>query len=188
MRERDTLSLPGLKTWVSREFKMTEIAKNESYSAHPSELVAILCGNEDVSLGGFGAAPMPKSWVRPGMRFVSAHETPASEALAAQHMGFLLLAIRFMTMGLLFFAGVGLGTWIGAYTPEKSSSQLWFVAGIGINEVQVSMDDKKVSVLIGDNLPNGETILATMPDQRAYLTNKSTTVLNTEKNKSEASQ
>lgn len=166
---------------------MMEIKKKESYSAHPSDLIAALCGDDKINLEGFGAAPMPKSWVRPGMRFVSAHETPASEALAAQNMRRLLLSIRTMTMGLLFVAGIGLGSWLGAYTPEKSSSKLWVVAEVGTSGIQIVLDEIKVPILIGESLPNGETLLATLPDQRAYVTNKSTTVLTAEKPKPKSS-
>lgn len=156
---------------------MTEMTAAGKLSAHPSDLVSAICGSDTVTMGGFGAEAMPHSWVRPGLRFVSVHDSVAAAVLnRSQTLRWIRAAIAF----LLLVCGISLGLWLGAYTPDEGTKSLgpWSVHDITTEGVTIVMFNTKILIKPGSQLPNGEKLVSTAPPQRAYITDKSTTIIN----------
>lgn len=156
---------------------MTEMTAAGKLTAHPSDLVAAIYGSNNVTLSGFGAEAMPHSWVRPGLRFVSVHDSVAAAVLNRSQT---LRWIRGAIALLLLVCGISLGLWFGAYTPQEVDKSLgaWSVLDITTEGVTIRQSNTSVLIKPGALLPNGEKLVSTAPPQRAYITDKATTIIN----------
>jgi hypothetical protein len=146
---------------------------------HPSDIVAAMYGSDVIRLAGFGAAPMPPLWLRPGLRFVSADSTPISAAheVAARRRTLMGIYGATVTIGLTaaVFAGFSLGV---AGRPDiPTSGASWSVIAVEEPGVILRAEGAIALVRNGETLPNGEQLQATLPTQRAYITDKATVVV-----------
>ena len=137
-------------------------------------------GSEIVSLEGFDTEPMPGSWMRPALRFVSADLSPAG-GIAAE-MDARAQAIRWTRRGIGIMFVIGLMScafWFGVGgrpAPAEASSQ-WFIAGVGAQGVVVNTGSVALLIAPGEKLPNGETLQAVVPERSTYITDHATVVV-----------
>lgn len=168
----------------------TETTTIGATNAHPVDLVEAIHGGEKVTLCGFGAEPMPNTFVRAALRFVSADETPAAAIQFVRERQRSLAIIRGSVWALMFVSGIGLGIWINSFlTTDPVYAQevagAWSV--VSVNEdglvIRATDSNEQTKIQISAKLPNGEVLLSTIPARRAYMTNKSTIMLNPEPHK-----
>lgn len=147
---------------------------------NPTRLVAAIVGSETITLQGFGVPAMPPSLLRPGMLFVGVEE---SAAAAAE----LPIRARRITRMLHILIGVALGLTLvgGGYiaslvlSPPKTVVQearllSWHVSSVEQAQVIVEAQGQRLRTRIGARLPNGEVLIATHPERKAYTTNRGT--------------
>lgn len=156
---------------------MNEMTK-QGASAHPADLIAAINGADKITLGGFGVPPMPHSWLRPGLRFVSAHESPVAAVATAHTQHRVQILIRWATAVLLLAFGLGAGFWGGTFTVE-GPSQSWSVVQVEASGVVIRQSSgTEAFVKSGSKLPNGDLLKETNPAQRAYVTDKAAIMIN----------
>lgn len=161
---------------------MSEMTNRGSFDMHPSDIICAIQGSEKVTLSGFGAEPAPASWMRPGLKFVAADEFPATAVRAVVERQQIMKIIRWVTYCLLLSSGIGAGFWLStafSTTPlTPRSIEIWSVTSIQEGSVSIRVNNTNAVVRIGQVLPNGEILQSTLPSQQAYITDKSTTMLN----------
>lgn len=164
--------------------------------AHPVDLIVALTGSERVSVIGFGAEPMPNSWVKAGVRFVGVEETPEGALSTLLEQNKKLKNIRSLIVAGVLVAGVAIG-YLGATVSEKPQpaqpfnqitswtprsvvdSGVWIDTSSQIKgKAGVVREDGKKLVAIGSKLPNGETLTSVLVDLQTYTTNSSTSMIN----------
>ncbi len=166
-----------------------------SHQVHPVDLVTAIVGSERVRLGGFEAEPMPQSFVRPGLIFVGADETPAMAVRAIRQRQRLQLVMRLGMVLLAVISAFALALWVAPAQPGAvslrqalSDSQVlaphWAVKDLAANGLWIEQDSgagrpQRRWVAVGSPLPNGDVLLVVVPDKRAYSTSTGTTVIAT---------
>lgn len=163
---------------------MTGTLNNKTSDANPTQLIAALYGSTRVTLAGFGAEPMPNSWVRPGIRFVSVDSSPASVAKSAHARQKILMGIRGVIVALLIISSISAGMWFATSSSpintSATSQMAWSVISVSNDGITISSNNSPFQVKLGSKLPNGETLMSTAPQRRAYVTDKSTSMINIE--------
>lgn len=152
------------------------------YDAHPAELVAAIQGGDILELGGFGAEPMPPSWLRPGLRFVAADGSPESARTEVRARSLHLRILRGLTLLMLLAAMLVTGLGIGAHTQREAvvsppASPSWSVIAVEEDGVVLRTEGVVSMVRTGQTLPNGEQLQALIPKRNAYVTNQSTVIV-----------
>jgi len=163
---------------------MTEMTQAGAFNAHPADLIAAITGSERVTLGAFGAPPMPPSWLRPSMRFVGVNESPSAAIQFVQERHRALFYVRLLIGMCLLAAGLSAGIWLSTYLTPRAPATLvdrvgaWSVVSIESDAIIIQSAKVRTAIKTGTRLPNGELLVATRPPQRAYITDKATVMVN----------
>lgn len=152
------------------------------FDAHPADIVGILFGSETVVLSGFAAEPMPGTWLRPALRFVSADmsvDAGLREQIKQRTRTLRLLTGSTWAVGLLglVFLGFLLGTYVRPDSTPPVADLNWSVLRIEQQGVVVQFENTVFTVAPGQALPNGDVLQTVLPDRFAYTTERSTVVL-----------
>jgi len=130
-------------------------------------------------MSGFGAEPMPGSWARPAMRFVSADGSEDGIGMELVARASAMRWIRIGTASALAAALAGAGFWMGTGArpvPAAASAQ-WFVAGVGAQGIVINTNSVALLISPGELLPNGEVLQAVIPGRSTYITDRATVVV-----------
>lgn len=159
------------------------VAKPKSH--HPSDIVAAMCGSKALVLGGFGATPMPGSWLHPAAAFIQATGDADDGAVAAAQSRRATARMNLATAAIASAACLLLGLWIGQRESvqseamrlnERAATQtagFWVTKSLAADGVLILLDSQPVFFRIGQTLPNGETLLAVDLSTMSYRTNRS---------------
>lgn len=175
----DLLRYPGLSQVV---------ANSKADGAYaPVDIVAAINGADTIELNGFGRLAMPRSWVRPGVKFVDARNfalaSKASALLKSHNKK--IARLRYLSAFFLIVGGVCGGLMVpGLYkahyataTSEVVQWREWSVKQVLSKGVQVevkafgSSPSELNFVPIGQKLPDGQVVRLTYPEGAQFATN-----------------
>jgi hypothetical protein len=158
----------------------SEVART-NLRATPSDIVVAMLDGDTITLRGFDVEQMPAPWFRPGVRYVSASIAP--DDLVREVVG-ATRARKWLERGAWILTLVAvLSVWAatsalsGGPVPSHGLSAAWRVTHVESSALHVSSGQNTYLVPLGSRLPNGERLLATSPDRRAYTTDAGTTIL-----------
>jgi len=157
-------------------------APSTQFAVHPADIVSVLHGSPNVLLSGFDTEPMPGSWLRPALRFVSTDGSEGGVGMELEARAFALRCIKVGTAAAMAAAIGGAGFWVGAGarpapTTAGAQSQQWFVAGVGAKGITINSNSVSLLVSPGELLPNGEVLQAVIPARNTYITDRAAVVV-----------
>lgn len=163
----------------------------------PFDIARAMHGSASIVLAGFGAAPTPPDFFRPGVNFVPASIAPSDVLTAHARRRRILrwigaaafLAVQFTAITYWWFASAEQDSRVAAARRAG-----WHVTSVMANGVKVRLEPAPVAspqaakpsaastaqqapeifVALGSALPSGERLQATAPDRKAYVTDTST--------------
>lgn len=162
-------------------------------AASPFDIARAMHGGATIVLSGFGAAPTPPDFFRPGVNFVAASIAPSDVLTAHARRRRVLrwigatvfLAVQFALVTYWWLASTEMDSRVAS-----SRRAGWHVTAIAPNGVKVRLSpapsqapatSKEVTtsapeifIAVGSALPSGEKLHATAPERRAYVTGTST--------------
>lgn len=158
----------------------TEVART-NLRATPSDIVIAMLDSDTITLHGFDSEEMPAPWFRPGVRYVSASIAPddlVREVVGATRARKWVERCAWCLVLLtVLCAWAVMSALTRAPEPLPSYSASWRVTGVEAAGIQVASGQNTYLVHLGSRLPNGERLLSTSPERRAYTTDVGTTLL-----------
>lgn len=175
-------------------------AQQASARGSPSDVIAAIMGTDALQLPGFSGPPAMPSWLRPGIQFVSAHATP-DDVIATVRRSRTVMTLM-LAAGVLACAAASAGGGIWWATEEARSAPKtridaanWRVVDVKDDSVviQITSADTAgsagsageptgtpgpaIHVRVGESLPNGDRLQATVPQRSAYITESTTAIV-----------
>lgn len=157
----------------------TDIART-NLKTTPTDIVCALYGASSVTLSGFEKKPWPPVWTRPGLVYVSA--PIASDAVVAEVLGakrkikwieraaWLALIVGSMALQQIL-------TMLSAPKEANINVQSWQITRVTNNGLIAKSGEQSYQITVGSRLPNGDRLLAVIPERNAYATQHSTVIL-----------
>ena len=174
------------------------------YLPDPIDLIAAIHNTDTVHLQGGGQDSAPKTWVRPGVRFVDARNFTSASAAAGllwEHQRKLTLIQRISAV-LILITGLSTGFTFNRFLTQNAAPPSvriaraapptqWTVERIDGQAIQVRIKslrqtpenstsntvDDLVRIAIGEHLPNGDTLLSVNALNAEYSTTQGVTRL-----------
>lgn len=159
-------------------------------AARHTEVMAALLDSNTVQLQGFIAERKPMQWLRLDRQFVSPDGVGSVEL--TEHLesrrrnsrvvffvtGWVVTLLGAAALSALLFRGASPQSTMSPGSPIAAPTPMeWKVESIGQGYLLMDLAGAKMRVLVGQKLPNGEVLGATLPSQGTYFTNTATVVV-----------
>lgn len=151
----------------------------------PQDIAVALVGAETVTLRGFSAEPLPPTWIRPDVNFVTASIGPTDLMRQDRRRRRKALAMVVIALIALQLALLSAMAFVRSTPFSTNTGQAWHVTNVQARGVVLATGGGAgkppitTFVEVGGRLPTGEVLQSTVPDKNAYVTNSTTVVLRT---------